>query len=89
MTTSRTASPRNGDLVIGRVQDGGNTCTIGTVPGAPQIRYATFESTLAAATEWALREHVAIWLTEDGTTFTELEPAGGKHDEGRLRRRNS
>ena len=78
MTTSHPASPRNGDVVIARVMHEGSACTVSTVPGAAQLRYATYERALATATEWALREHVAVWFTEDGRTFTALEAASGK-----------
>jgi hypothetical protein len=77
MTTSRPISPQNGDVVIARVMQEGRACTLGTVPGAPQVLYSTYETALAAATAWALREHVPVWFTEDGATFTALEVAGG------------
>jgi hypothetical protein len=72
--TRSAASPQDGDLVIARDSDGQNGYTLSTVPSTPQLRYATYEHAVAAATEWALRERVAIWFTEDGKTFTALEP---------------
>jgi hypothetical protein len=75
MTTSGPMSPAHGDVVIGRDAEGGRLYTISVMPGNPQVRYPTFEKAVAVATAWALREHVSIWCTEDGKTFTALEPA--------------
>lgn len=75
MTTSGPTSPQHGDVVIARAAEGGSLHTISVTPGGPQVRYATFEKAVAVATEWALREHVTIWFTDDGKTFTELTPA--------------
>ncbi len=71
MTTNLPASPQKGDVIIAR-ENGGIAYTITAVPGAPQLRYATYEHALAAATEWALRADVALWFTEDGKTFTAM-----------------
>jgi len=71
MTTSPPASPQEGDVIIAR-EKGGMTYTISAVPGAPQLRYATYDHALAAATDWALRRDVALWFTEDGKTFTTM-----------------
>jgi hypothetical protein len=68
-------SPAHGDVVIARDAKRGNAYTISVVPGDPQVRYSTYEEALAEATKWALRQPLAIWFTEDGRTFTALEPA--------------
>ena len=72
MTISRSALPQLGDVVITRETEGGNAYTTSVVPGPPQVRHSTYEEAVSVATAWALREHVAIWLTEDDKTYTAL-----------------
>jgi len=76
MATSSPVSPQPGDVVIARDAARRNSYTISIVPEDPQIRYSTYEEALAAVTKLALRQPLAVWFTEDGKTFTALEPAG-------------
>jgi hypothetical protein len=76
---SRIPLPRDGDIVIARDQHDPTLYTLSVVPGTPQVRYASFEYAVAVAMEWALKTPVALWVTEDGRTFTALEPSGRRH----------
>jgi hypothetical protein len=72
---NRLTRPQPGDLLIARDTDERNTYTLSVVPGPPQLRYTTYEVAIVAATAWGRRERLSVWVTEDGGTFTAVEPA--------------
>lgn len=68
------STPPPGDLIIGRdIVDGRLVFTLSIAPDPPQVRYPTYDEALSAARNWALRQSIGIWVTEDGTQFTALE----------------
>jgi hypothetical protein len=76
VTGSTAAIPRDGDVVIARDAHDHTRYTLTVIPGSPQVRYPSFDTALAVATEWASRMPVSLWLTEDGRIFTALEISG-------------
>ena len=89
----RTGQPSHGDLLITRDRSERQGYTLSTIPGPPQLRYRTYDRALLAASAWVSQHGVAIWLTEDGTTFQPVRPnaastarvskAPGKHPPAR------
>jgi hypothetical protein len=76
-------TPTPGDLVIARdatVQKAPYALCV--VPGPAQICCQTFEQALSTASAWASQRQVAIWFTENGTTFTRVAPAGSPMPQG-------
>lgn len=71
--------PADGDVVIAKDLKQGRGYTLGVAPGPPQVRYPTYEQASARAIAWSVGHAVAVWLTEDGTTFVRVplvsEPA--------------
>ena len=70
------ARPAHGDLIITKDTGEKKTFTLGVVPAPAQVRFQTYEQAVATASTWALRRRVAIWFTEDGSTFTVVETKG-------------
>lgn len=75
-SSNSATGPAHGDLIITKDTAEKKTFTVGVVPGPAQVRFQTYEQAVAAASTWALRRRVAIWLTEDGKTFTMVETKG-------------
>jgi hypothetical protein len=79
MRSSETGAntPAPGDLVIARdttVKKASYALSV--APGPAQFCCQTFEQAVSTASAWVLQRQVAIWFTENGTTFTRVAPAG-------------
>lgn len=70
------AGPARGDLLIAKDKAEKKAYTLSVVPGRPQMRCPTYERAVLTASAWASRQHVAIWLTEDGRAFTPVRMTG-------------
>ncbi len=60
-----------GDVII-RSDTCGHGYALGPNAHPAQIRYATYGVARAIAERWAQRQHVDVWLSFDGQTFTRL-----------------
>jgi hypothetical protein len=73
MTLSASAAtPKRGDIIVSRANDGSGLHTLSTFGEAPQIACATREEAAAQADRFARTHYVEVWQTEDGLTFTRI-----------------
>jgi len=83
MVASPGATPKPGDIVVSRTNDGSHRYLVGRSGEPPQIMCVTREEATAQADRFARTHHVAVWQTEDSRTFTrifETRPASSRED---------
>ena len=64
--------PKAGDVILRRSDRASRRCTLSTSGEAPQIMCATYDEAIAQADRFARTDHVDVWQTEDGRTFTRI-----------------
>jgi hypothetical protein len=73
-----TESPASGDVLIVKDMVANTTSyVLSVVPNPGQIRCQTYEQAVSTASRWVSLRQVAIWFSENGTTFTIVSPASG------------
>lgn len=65
-------TPKPGDIVVSRANDGSHRYALSTFGEAPQVACATREEAAAQADRFARTHHVDVWQTEDSRTFTRI-----------------
>ena len=66
------ATPKRGDIVVGRAHDGLQRYELSIFGEPPQVACATLEDAVANADRFARTHDVDAWQTEDGRTFTRI-----------------
>jgi hypothetical protein len=70
--SSPAATPKPGDIVVSRANDGSHRYVLSTFGEAPQVLCTTREEAASQADRFARMHRVDVWQTEDGRAFTRI-----------------
>jgi hypothetical protein len=65
-------TPKRGDVVVSRANDGSTRYALNRFGESPQVMCATREEAAVQAERFARTQHLDVWQTEDGRTFTRI-----------------
>ena len=66
------AAPVAGDIIVHKRHASGDLYALGVFKRAPQLTCQAHEEAVKRATEFAVKDGVDVWYTEDGKTYRTL-----------------